>query len=77
MSGSLRKILDAHELSRRTDAHLATKSLLGFFYNSIGIALAVAGVLTPIMAAGGVLLSSVTVVGNSLRLGRTVRALEK
>jgi len=41
-----------------------------FFYNSVGITLAVAGVLNPIMAAGAMLLSSVSVVGNSMRLAR-------
>jgi cation transport ATPase len=45
---------------------------LGIFYNSRGISLAVAGILNPIMAAVAMLLSSVSVVGNSLRLARRV-----
>jgi len=40
------------------------------FYNVIGISLAVAGVLNPIMAAFAMLLSSLSVVGNSMRLSR-------
>jgi cation transport ATPase len=42
-----------------------------FFYNIIGITLAIAGILNPIMAAGAMLISSVSVVVNSLRLTRT------
>ena len=39
-------------------------------YNTAGISLAVAGVLNPIVAAGAMVLSSLSVIGNSLRLGR-------
>ncbi len=41
-----------------------------FFYNTLGISLAVAGVLNPILAAGAMVLSSLSVIGNSLRLKR-------
>jgi cation transport ATPase len=39
-----------------------------FFYNTLGISLAIAGILNPILAAAAMLVSSVTVVANSLRL---------
>jgi cation transport ATPase len=39
-----------------------------FIYNGLGIALALTGVLTPIFAAAAMLLSSTSVVANSMRL---------
>jgi cation transport ATPase len=39
-----------------------------FLYNTVGISLAVAGVLSPIMAAGAMVVSSLSVIGDSLRL---------
>jgi cation transport ATPase len=50
-----------------------------FFYNALGIMLAVSGLLNPILAAAAMLVSSVSVLVNSLRLsglpeqGRTAR----
>ncbi len=41
-----------------------------FLYNAVGISFAVAGYLNPIFAAAAMLLSSLSVVGNSLRLNR-------
>jgi heavy metal translocating P-type ATPase len=41
-----------------------------FAYNAIGITLAATGVLNPILAAGAMVLSSLSVIGNSLRLNR-------
>ena len=44
-----------------------------FFYNLVGITLAIAGVLTPIFAAVAMLLSSTSVVANSMRLARPMK----
>jgi len=39
-----------------------------FAYNTVGLALAVTGVLNPILAAGAMALSSLSVIANSRRL---------
>ena len=70
ISGSLAKTTDLVQLSHRTMRIVRQNLFWAFFYNSIGITLAIIGVLNPIMAAGAMLLSSVSVVGNSLRLAR-------
>ncbi len=68
MSDDLRKILEAFDLSGKTMAVVRQNLFWAFVYNSIGITLAVAGLLSPILAAGAMVVSSLTVIGNSLRL---------
>jgi P-type E1-E2 ATPase len=70
MNGFLRRTLDVFDLSQKTMRIVRQNLFWAFFYNTIGIALAVAGILNPIMAAIAMLLSSVSVVGNSMRLRR-------
>ena len=41
-----------------------------FAYNVVGITLAMAGVLNPILAAAAMVLSSLSVIGNSRRLAK-------
>jgi cation transport ATPase len=48
-----------------------------FFYNAAGISLAILGILTPILAAAAMVLSSLSVIGNSLRLSRSFVRLPK
>jgi len=68
--GSLRKMLDVFDLSRLAVRVVRQNLFWAFFYNLIGITLAVTGVLSPIFAAVAMLLSSTSVVANSLRLSR-------
>jgi len=74
VSGSLRKIVDVFDLSRRTMRVVQQNLFWAFFYNTVGISLAVAGVLNPLIAAVAMLVSSLSVIGNSLRIGRSARA---
>ena len=70
MNGTLSKINDVLTLSQRTFRIVRQNLFWAFFYNVLGISLAVAGILNPIMAAFAMLLSSLSVVGNSMRLTR-------
>jgi copper/silver-translocating P-type ATPase len=68
MNNSLAAVIDTLDLSRRTFRIVRQNLFWAFAYNSIGITLAIAGVLNPIMAAGAMVLSSLSVIGNSRRL---------
>ncbi len=57
-------------LARRTVRTIKVNLFWAFAYNVVGMSLAVTGKLSPIFAAAAMVVSSLLVVGNSLRLGR-------
>jgi Cu+-exporting ATPase len=78
VKGDLRRILQARSISEETVANMKQNLGFAFLYNAIGVPVA-AGVLypafglllSPMIAALAMSLSSVSVVTNALRLGRT------
>ncbi len=67
MRYDLRLVPQALKLSKKTFSIIRQNLFWAFAYNAVAIPLAIAGVLHPIVAAGAMALSSLSVVGNSLR----------
>ena len=77
VKGDLTGIVRARHLSRATMANIKQNLFFAFIYNALGVPIAAGALypffgilLSPIIAAAAMSLSSVSVVGNSLRLRR-------
>ena len=78
VKGDLRGIVRARLLSRATMGNIRQNLFFAFFYNALGIPLAAGALypffgilLSPMIAAAAMSFSSVSVIGNALRLRRT------
>ncbi|QOY61745.1 copper-translocating P-type ATPase [Lysobacter sp. H21R4] len=70
MRSDPRLVSDAIAISRRTSAKIRQNLFWAFIYNVIGIPLAAAGLLDPVVAGAAMAFSSVSVVSNTLLLRR-------
>jgi P-type E1-E2 ATPase len=68
MGNSLASVVETLDLARRARRIVRQNLFWAFVYNTTGITLAVTGVLNPILAAGAMVLSSLSVIANSRRL---------
>ncbi len=71
LNGDLRRIADFLDLSARTITKIRQNFFWAFLYNIIGVPVAAAGFLNPIVAGAAMAMSSVSVVSNSLLLKRS------
>ena len=70
MKGDLRTVVTAIELSKATMRKIKQNLFWAFFYNVLLIPLAIFGIINPVLAAGAMAISSVSVISNSLLLNR-------
>jgi Cu+-exporting ATPase len=68
LNDSLKGIKESFIISRRTYTFIKQNLLLSLIYNVITIPLAMAGFVIPLVAALSMSLSSLMVVGNSMRI---------
>jgi heavy metal translocating P-type ATPase len=70
LSFSGERLLAAMELSAVTSRTVVTNLFLALVYNLIALPVALTGLVNPVIAVSAMLLSSLTVVGNSARIAR-------
>src|SRR5436853_5142974 len=71
VGGSVRGVATSIKLGRATMRKVRQNLFFAFIYNVLAIPLAAFGLLNPLIAAGAMALSDVTVLGNALLLRRT------
>jgi heavy metal translocating P-type ATPase len=71
MGDELGRLVAFLDLSRRVRKKTAQNLAFSFLYNAVAIPVAMAGLLSPLVAVSAMLLSSLSVIGNTLLLVRT------
>mgnify|MGYP005841754965 CR=1 FL=1 len=71
MRGDLSQILDFFDLSGGVNRKIRQNLVFTFLYNAVAIPVAMAGLLTPLVAVCAMLMSSLSVIGNTLHLMKT------
>ena len=69
------KVVDVIRLSNLTQRIIRQNLFFAFFYNGLGIPLAIAGALNPLIAVLAMFASSLSVIGNALRITKPYRGL--
>jgi len=70
MRGDPLLVADALDIAERTEATIRQNLFWAFIYNLVGLPLAAFGLLNPVLAGAAMAMSSVSVLGNALRLRR-------
>lgn len=68
VKGGISKIVDLIDISRRTFSIIRWNLFWAFFYNLVAIPMAMLGLLHPLLAETAMILSSLTVILNSMRI---------
>ncbi len=68
MRGDLSQILDFFDLSGGVNRKIRQNLVFAFLYNAVAIPVAMAGLLTPLVAVCAMLMSSLSVIGNTFHL---------
>jgi cation transport ATPase len=72
MRDDLYQIIDFLDLAKRVNRKVNQNLVCSFIYNMLSIPIAMTGLLTPLVAVTAMLLSSLSVTGNTLRFTRRV-----
>jgi Cu+-exporting ATPase len=70
LGGDPLRVLDVIDLSAQTMNAIRQNLFLAFIYNALAIPLAMSGLINPLIAVIAMFASSLTVIGNTLRIVR-------